>query len=58
MVVVSDNPQVPLSFWRLPVYQQVITSISVEFLAITSLPNVDNQQQLEGNWGYHLLVNW
>ncbi len=58
MVVIIGNPHAPSSFWRLPVYQKVITRVSVQFLKITSLPNSDNQQKLKGTLGYHFLVNW
>ena len=59
MLVIIDNPSVPSMFLRLPVYtKKVIAQVSVEFLKITSLPNGDNQQKLEGHVGYHGLVNW
>ena len=58
MEVISDNPEAPLSFWRLPVYQPFITQGSDWCLAITSLPNGDIQQKLKGHGGYHCVVNW
>ena len=46
MVVINENHAVPASFWRLPVYQKMITRVSVECLAITSLPTSDSHNFL------------